>query len=969
MTIILCMIFFLSGASALIFELLWFQLSGLVFGNSVWATAVVLAGFMGGLALGSTLVAFKGHKIKSPIRTYALLEITIGISGFLLVLILPNLTQIFVPLFRLFLGSEFILTSIKASAALILMLLPAGAMGATLPILVKTLYKKSPNFGRVLGILYGWNTFGAMAGVLVGELFLIKWLGIRKTGLMAASFNLLAAAGAMAVYKIKLAGKTTPIATDTTQSPSTYSVKTFRLLFTGFLSGLAMLGLEIIWFRFMLLFFNTTSWNFAFMLATVLLGISLGGIIAAKLFHSRPDAHRFLFPVLTLNGILVVLLYTNFVYLRRAVDGLGNTLELTSLSLYLIFPVSLLSGIIFTMLGKALHIEMKTETKTAGLLTLANTTGGMIGSLVAGFVLIPFLGIEKSFFLFALCYGIMALLVFQRPPLPRPKGKRKLSFHISAAAVYLIVLVLFPFGFMDYHYLKIPLKRLNMKGEKRVSVREGVTETIQYMQKDLLGQPYYYRLVTNHHSMSGTMLEGRRYMKAFVYWPAAVHPNLEKALLICYGCGMTAKALTDSKSLKNIDIVDISRDIIEESSVVFPDPKENPVNDPRVKIHIEDGRFFLLTRKRHFDLITAEPPPPKFKGIENLYTREFFQLVHNRLADNGIVTYWLPVYQVKMVEAKSIIKAFTDVFPNGSLWAGAGLDWMMMGVKNPGKPVDREAFSGQWHDPVVAPELRTLGFDNPEQLGAFFIADGERLQRWIGNALPLVDNFPKRLYPHLFSLPIAEADDYVGFMNNPASSTNFKTSRYIKRLWPASILECTEKYFASARIINELPINKTLWLRYKDAYYLNKCLHDPLLENYIPWVLGSNQQALDIISSFREQNPGESVERPNTFIHLAAEALSHRNYLLAGDYLQRLVDAFSRRNILNDNETFIICTLRMYILFMGGNQPGMRRVKEEFLDQLERKQGKEVREKVNLQLENYIKWLPHAAARAVTNHP
>jgi predicted membrane-bound spermidine synthase len=963
------MIFFLSGASALIFELLWFQLSGLAFGNSVWATAVVLAGFMGGLALGSTLVAFKGHKIKSPIRTYALLEIIIGISGFLLVLILPNLTQIFVPVFRLFLGSGFILTSIQAIAALLLMLLPACAMGATLPILVKTLYKKNPNFGRVLGILYGWNTFGAMAGVLVGELFLIKWLGIRNTGLVAASFNLLAAAGAITVYKIKLTGKTTPAAAATTQSPSIYSAKTFRLLFTGFLSGLSMLGLEIIWFRFMLLFFNTTSWNFAFMLAMVLLGISLGGIIAAKLFRSRPDAHRFLFPVLTLNGILVVLLYTNFVYLHRAVDGLGHTLEITSLSLYLIFPVSLLSGIIFTMLGKALHNEMKTETKTAGLLTLANTTGGMIGSLVAGFVLIPFIGIEKSFFLFALCYGIMALLVFQRPPLPRPKGKRKFSLHISAAAVYLIVMVLFPFGFMDYHYLKVPVERHNKRGERRVSVREGVTETIQYLEKDLLGQPYYYRLVTNSHSMSGTMLFARRYMKAFVYWPAAVHPNLEKALLICYGCGMTAKALTDTKSLKSIDIVDISRAIIEESSVVFPDPKENPVHDPRVKIHIEDGRFFLLTRKRHFDLITAEPPPPKFKGIENLYSREFFRLAHDRLADGGIVTYWLPVHQIKMAEAKSILKAFTDVFPNGSLWAGSGLEWMMMGVKNPGKPVDRETFSRQWHDPVVGPELRTLGFDNPEQLGAFFIADGERLQEWIGSALPLVDNFPKRLSPYLVPLPLAEADDYVGFMNDPASSTNFKTSRYIKRLWPASILENTEKYFASARIINELQIFKTTWMRYKDAYYINKCLHDPLLENYITWVLSSNQQAQDIISSYREQNPGESVEKPSTFMHLAAKALSHKNYPLAADYYQRFVDFFSRMNLFTDDEIFTICILRMYILFMAGDREGMLRVKEEYLDQVEKKQDKAVRDRLNLHLESYIKWLPNAAAQAVTNHP
>jgi hypothetical protein len=578
------------------------------------------------------------------------------------------------------------------------------------------------------------------------------------------------------------------------------------------------------------------------------------------------------------------------------------------------------------------------------------------------------LGIEKSFFLFALFYGIMALLVFQPSLLPQPKGKRKFSLYISAAILYLIVILLFPFGFMDRHYLSVPLKRYSTGGEKRVSLKEGVTETLQYLQKDLLGQPYYHRLITNGHAMSGTIVYARRYMKAFVYWPAAIHPKLEKALLICFGCGMTAKALTDTKSLKTIDIVDISRDIIDESNVVFPVPKTNPINDPRVNIHIEDGRFFLLTRNRYFDLITAEPPPPKFKGIENLYSREFFQLIYDRLAKGGIVTYWLPVYQLKMTEAKSILKAFIDVFPDGTLWAGAGLEWMMMGVKNSGEPVDRETFSRQWQDPTVGPELLTLGFDNPEQLGAFFIADGERLKKWIGNALPLVDNYPKRLSPHLLPFPLKEAEDYIGFMNHPASSTNFETSPNIKNLWPAPILEATEKYFSSAHIINELLVFKSIWKRYKDANYLNMCLHNHLLENYIPWVLGSNRQALDIIASYRKKNPGKSVETPDTYIHLAAEALTQKRFLVAEHYFHRFEAFFSRKKTFADDEIFTNCILRMYMLFIGGDEAGMRRVKEAFLTQVEQRHGKEFREKLNIQLENYIQWLP-GATRSVIQRP
>jgi spermidine synthase len=629
-----------------------------------------------------------------------------------------------------------------------------------------------------------------------------------------------------------------------------------------------------------------------------------------------------------------------------------------SLSLYLIFPVSLLSGIIFTMLGKALHSEMGTETKAAGLLTMANTTGGMVGSLIAGFVFVPYIGVETSFFLFALCYGLIALLVYQRRQVPRREGKRKLSLLHAAVGAFVISLLLFPFGFMEDIYLKIPFERYNKSGEERVSVREGVTETLQYLQKDLLGRPLYHRLVTNSHSMSGTWLNARRYMKAFVYWPAAVHPNLKNALLLCYGCGMTAKALTDTDTLESIEVVDISRDIIEESKVVFPDREDNPIYDPRVKVHIEDGRFFLLTRQRRFDLITAEPPPPKFKGIVNLYSREFFQLIHDRLADGGIVTYWLPVYQMSVSEAKSVLKAFSEVFPDCSLWAGAGLEWMMAAVKNPGRRVTVEEFSRRWNDPVVGREVRTLGFTDPEQLGAFFIADGRRLEQWTAEALPLVDNYPKRMSPHFPTFPLgADAENYVGFMNHPGAAANFMNSPTIKKIWPESMRKNAEKHFAAVRIINEILTPSVVWNRHKKIYYLHRCLHDSLLDDYIPWVLGSNQQAQNIIAMFREQNPGRAVQGPDTYTHLAAGALLKRNYILAEHYLRLVVYYLSGRDLLTDRSRFNYCTLRMYLLFMGGDRIQARRVGEEFLEQLEKKQGKENRDKMAVQFKNYLQWL------------
>lgn len=975
MTGILCVLFFFSGASALIFELLWFQLAGITFGNSVWATALVLASFMGGLAMGSALVAFKGHKIKFPLRFYALLEILIGVSGFLLVLLLPNLTKLFVPIYRSLPDQSFFLNSFKTIIAFLLMFLPACAMGATLPVLVKTLYRENPSFGRVLGTLYGWNTFGAAAGVIAGDLLLVGLLGIRGAGLVAAGFNLLAAAVAFGLYKKRKRKETAPvppvISTKTistkTLSKETISAITIRLLSAGFVSGLTLLGLEVIWFRFMLLFFSATSLNFAVMLAMVLLGISLGGMTAAKWFHRDPDAHRFLILILVLNGILIILLYTNFGTLHNMVEHYSDAVKIVTLSLFLIFPISFVSGTIFTLLGKAIHNEMKSETKAAGLLTLTNTVGGMIGSVLAGFVFLPYIGVERSFFLFTLFYGFIALLVYRKKQFARPL--KRIFFLILPVLVYVGCGFIFPFGAMDTHYLKIPFKRYSESGEKRMSVREGMTETIQYLQKDLLGKPYYHRLVTNSHTMSGTWMSARRYMKLFVYWPGAVHPQMKKALLICFGCGMTAKAMTDTKSLERIDIVDISREIVEESRVVFPDPKENPVNDPRVTVYIEDGRFYLLTRREQYDLITAEPPPPKARGIVNLYTKEYFQLIRDRLADGGIVTYWLPVYQMTVEESKAILKGFCEVFENSSLWAGAGLEWMMVGVKNPpGTPVSEAQFAGQWKDPDIRRELRTLGFISPEQFGAFFIADGKRLSDWLSGSLPLTDNYPKRLSSHARTYIVdADVGAYMTFMNHDDSGTNFMNSPNITKLWPDSQRRKTEKHVVTSRVINEILTPPKVWRQHKGFnYYLHRCIQDPLLADYVPWVLGSDQKAQRIISGVLLEKPVQAVEGTETYVHLASGAIRMKNYRLAEHYLQSMVTHLSRRGLLDDYSNFNYCTLRMYLSFIAGDRDGAKRTAQEYLDDLEKRQGKENRNRMAVQFDSYIKWLDQTFTGTLT---
>jgi len=267
----------------------------------------------------------------------------------------------------------------------------------------------------------------------------------------------------------------------------------------------------------------------------------------------------------------------------------------------------------------------------------------------------------------------------------------------------------------------------------------------QYLREGYVGRPQYYRLVTDGYSMASTDRAASRYMRLFAYFPEVVLPNPKSALLICFGTGSTASALVEDKRLTGIDVVDISRDVLEGSQVVFPDPGQNPLNDPRVTIHVEDGRFFLLASRKKYDIITAEPPPPMMAGVVNLYSREYFQLMKERLTDGGMVTYWLPVFEISEADAKAILKAFCSVFDHASLWTGDNFNWMMVGMKKPKGPKSAADFPTLWQDAALGNGLREIGLEHPGQLGALFMLDGKALTDYLGEAKPLTDNHPKRL--------------------------------------------------------------------------------------------------------------------------------------------------------------------------------------------------------------------------------
>jgi predicted membrane-bound spermidine synthase len=854
------LVFFLSGAAGLIFEIAWFQRCGLVFGNSVIAATVVLSSFMAGLALGNAGVAIAGPRIGRHLATYASLEFAIAVTGIALTYVLPALASHAVPL----------------ATAFFLLLVPASAMGATLPLLVAALRRSfsCAPFGHALGQLYGWNTFGAVGGALAAEFVLIARVGVAGSAWTAAGLDVVAGALALMITNRPPGPPSKPF--DFAQGKQlavsvNRTADSASMIVSAFLCGLTLLALEVIWFRFLSMFVLTTTAAMSVMLATVLSGIAMGGL-AASGWSRRADTVVSLVPVVAFGAACAVAMsYWSFQSLTSG-SQIGDWPRVLWLAIVMTLPASFLSGVLFTLLGDGLSRTMEDDdARAAGTVTLANTIGAAVGPPLAALVLLPRLGTERAIFALALIYGVVALCTMR---LSSSATRIKIAMAILTA----IVMIRFPFGLAAAYQTRVAGAYAG-DGSRVVATREGPIESILLMQQQWMGKPVYTRLVTNGFSMSGTAIPGQRYMKYFVYWPAMVHRRpVERILVICYGVGVTASAATDVTTAKSIDIVELSRDVVAMSDVIYANDRD-PLRDPRVALHVEDGRHFLQTTAERFDLITGEPPPPRTPGSVDIYTREYFTLIRDRLADEGVATYWLPVARPHPgTDAETIIRAFCAVFDDCSLWNGTPFDLMLVGTRHGAGRFDAARFE------ALRDRLTDIGFETPEQIGATFLGDAAYLRQLTAATPPLTDDFPQRLRPvdarPSLSDPRYPADlsvvaHYQRVLDPDRARAAFARSEFIARVWPEPLRSATLPWFDEEKIVN-----RVLWEGGKPLRLiedLDATLTKTPLRTLPLWILGSDAVKQRIAST------GDDGTGTVEYLR-GAQILIDRDYASAASY-------------------------------------------------------------------------------------
>src|ERR1700730_3302340 len=503
---------------------------------------------------------------------------------------------------------------------------------------------------------------------------------------------------------------------------------------------------------------------------------------------------------------------------------------------------------------------------STGITTLFNTAGAAIGPLFAGFVLLPTIGFERSLLLCAAVYAVLALIVSKRASwsITKPTSLAMLALY----AVVILIIAFFPYG-RDEEHLANARAPFEQDGEHLVRKIEGTADTLQLLRRDFLGEPYYYRLITNAFSMSATTPQSQRYMRSFAYLPLALRPESEDALLICYGLGATADALVRNSQLQHVDLVDISKEVFQLADDQSGPDYSNPLRGRSAKMFVQDGRFFLQANPRRYDIITGEPPPPKVAGAVNLYTEQFFWLMNNRLNEGGFATFWLPIYQLSIAETKAILRAFHNAFPNTLIWSGPDEEWIMMGIKGAPQKIDNEQLQRLWRDSNTKSDLARIGIETPEQLAAMFVMDGDEIDRISKETKPLTDLYPKRLSDN------TEEDKSIHpfafeYMRATSAAERFRSSRLIQQIWPRAMDSQLDPFFVIREMRYRARLENTNWLADLIVHLRGSNLREPVLET-----LGTNSFRVALaekIAYQKDQLPSDVLP------DLLADALARRNY-------------------------------------------------------------------------------------------
>jgi len=756
-----------SGAAALTYELLWSRSLVVVLGNATDATAAVLAGFMLGMALGATLSGRLRLSARAGLLVYAGLEVVLALFALVAPEAISGLGRVgtggtlpFGYLVRL-LGAELLIG------------LPSLLLGAALPLLVRTLAPRHQSLPGVIGVLYGINTLGAVMGALGAGFFLVPTLGIDRASTLAGGGSALAAV--LALFTFILTRAPSQAAREPEPSHAEASVEPRWLLVVPLVltatSGFVTLGAEILWARLLTFVFGHDGQALSALLALVLIGLGLGGLLH-RLLH-RVDQLRLAVALLGLQGLT---LFVSFVVTAEFVIARGRDpfhldasarfadsawLELSralALTPLLILLPALLAGIAFPA-ACSLYRRGRGSAGDVGDVTLVNGLGSAAGS-----VLVALFGVE----LFGLRGGLVALALL--PTLVAGlalfiiESRRGLVRRLGAAVAPVLALL----GLLSFCPTDQPRRMLlavvGPHHQQLLFYEEGRVATVSVLKNRINGER---QLLVNAVNEVTTRLVHDQSFKLMGQLAPLLHPAPKQGLMICLGAGLAAgSALTHP--LERLDVVDLSASVAR-GARYFAVENNGVLDDPRLALTIGDGRQYLLNTRNRYDVAIVDSTHPKSVDSWILYTEEFYRALGARMNPGGIVLQWLPLHGLSEREFKIVVKTFLHVFPHATLWANVGFETygqvayakLVARVDGP-LQIDRERLRRRLAEPRIRADLERYGMAEETAILDALLAGPVGLAQWTAG-LPLqTDDQPflpyttryatgRRMLPNLLS--------------------------------------------------------------------------------------------------------------------------------------------------------------------------------------------------------------------------
>ena len=731
--------FVLSGATGLIYEVLWARMLGLVFGATTFAVSTVLAAFMGGLALGSALAGRFASRIKKPISTYGLMEIGLAIYALLVPLLFRWIDHVYVLIWQQFQPGFFAFSLWRFVLSSLVLLVPTTLMGATLPVLAAV--GSSTN---AVARLYAFNLAGAIIGTVAAGFVLLPVLGVRTTISVTATMNVIVGVAAIVLQR----RTTTRSVLDQRPVNVASPVNPFSRFwyFAALVSGFVTISTQVSWTRILTMIIGSSTYAFSIVVALFLIGLAAGAWWIAR--KNQSEALRLTIlklEVLTTISLLLSLFVLNKLPTVLVTLGLKLqpsswlgllALQILCATLLILVPAVLMGMVMPLVLVWAGADQTKTVGRT-GRSYAVNTIGAIAGAFITGFVLIPKTSTRFTLLLTAVCCLVVAAVAYRPDDSVRDLALRR-SLAIGSIPILAIVLFLIA---PQMNLADLSIGAYDSLVRVLAQAREGATnENDQTSQvHDLLMYeegPTATVSVRKDQDTVSMAINGRTNASDSKYdmptqvmlgqLPLLIAPRIDSGLIIGYATGITVGSMLQSP-IRAVTCVELEPATVA-GSKFFEQMNHRPLDDPRVRLIIDDARMFLRVTPNRYDVIVSEPSHPWVPGVANLFTQEFFELSRARLNVDGIFVQWVQIYQLSTESLRSVLATYHKVFPHVLVFRVGGLnkgkDLLLVGSN---RPLNLDRLSERFADQQMAVEMARVDLKSEADVRAWFVCDESRL--------------------------------------------------------------------------------------------------------------------------------------------------------------------------------------------------------------------------------------------------